>query len=275
LFVVRSSVFRKLTTESLQLVEFFDQLQSTANEQRTTIKEQRSTLPAGRQGFRILRPSMRKFEDSYRHKGLRKQLVDLLAQKGITDQRVLNAINVIPRHFFMDSALDKIAYEDRAFPIGEGQTISQPYTVAYQSQLLDVKPFDKVLEIGTGSAYQSTVLAEIGAQVFTIERQKKLFDQHKNFPFLRKYPAVKYFYGDGYEGLSSFAPFDRILVTAAAPFIPDKLKDQLKVGGKMVIPVNEGNLQRMVRLTRMATGSFAEEAFDLFSFVPMVGGKNN
>jgi len=218
---------------------------------------------------------MRKYEDSYRHKGLRKQLVDSLAKKGITDQRVLNAINEIPRHYFMDSALDKIAYEDRAFPIGEGQTISQPYTVAYQSQLLDVRPFDKVLEIGTGSAYQATVLAEMGAQVYTIERQKKLFDQQKNFPFLKKYPTIKYFYGDGYEGLSTFAPFDRILVTAAAPFIPQKLKEQLKIGGKMVIPVNEGNLQRMIRLARQPDGSFSEESFDLFSFVPMVGGKNN
>jgi len=218
---------------------------------------------------------MRKFEDSYRHKGLRKHLIDSLARKGITDTRVLAAMNDIPRHFFMDSAMDKIAYEDRAFPIGEGQTISQPYTVAYQTQLLELKPFDRVLEIGTGSAYQASVLAEMGAQVFTIERQKKLFDLQKDFPFLRKYPSIKFFYGDGYEGLASFAPFDRVLVTAAAPFIPEKLIDQLKPGGKMVIPVNEGQLQRMLRLTKNPDGTITEEAFDLFSFVPMVGGRNH
>lgn len=218
---------------------------------------------------------MRTFEDSYRHKGMRRQLVDIIRQKGITDERVLDAILHIPRHFFMDSALDKIAYEDRAFPIGEGQTISQPYTVAYQTQLLEVKPFDKVLEIGTGSAYQCSVLAEMKAHVYTIERQKKLFDLNKQFQYLKKYPALKFFYGDGFEGLPTYGPFDKVIVTAAAPFIPPKLVEQLKPGGLMVIPVGEGNVQRMLRLTKQADGSATQEVFDNFSFVPMVEGKNS
>ena len=218
---------------------------------------------------------MRTFEDSYRHKGLRKQLVDIVRQKGITDERVMDAILHIPRHFFMDSAFDKIAYEDRAFPIGEGQTISQPYTVAYQTQLLGIKPFDKVLEIGTGSAYQASVLAEMKAHVYTIERQKKLFDSNRQFAYLKKYPALKFFYGDGYEGLPTYAPFDKVIVTAAAPFIPPKLVEQLKPGGLMVIPVGEGQVQRMLRLTRQADGSASEEVFENFSFVPMLGGKNS
>jgi protein-L-isoaspartate(D-aspartate) O-methyltransferase len=218
---------------------------------------------------------MRTTDDSYLHKGLRRQLVDIIQQKGITDERVLEAIGTLPRHFFMDSAFDKIAYEDRAFPIGEGQTISQPYTVAYQSQLLEIKPFDKVLEIGTGSAYQACVLAEMGAQVYSIERQKKLFDTNKQFAYLKKYPALKFFYGDGYEGLPTYGPFDKVIVTAAAPFIPPKLVAQLKPGGKMVIPVGEGKVQRMLRLTKQADGTVTEELFDNFSFVPMIGGKNS
>jgi protein-L-isoaspartate(D-aspartate) O-methyltransferase len=218
---------------------------------------------------------MRPFEDSYLHKGLRKSLVEIVRKKGITNEKVLAAIQAVPRHFFLDSAFTKLAYEDRAFPIGEGQTISQPYTVAYQTQLLDVKPFEKVLEIGTGSAYQACVLAEMGAQVFTIERQRKLFDQNKIFPLLKQYPSIKLFYGDGYEGLQTFGPFDKVLVTAAAPYIPEKLIQQLKTGGVMVIPVNEGDLQRMLRLTKMADGNIREERFDLFSFVPMMEGKNS
>lgn len=217
---------------------------------------------------------MRKFEDTYRHKGLRKKLVELLRQKGISDENVLEAIMAIPRHYFLDSAFDEIAYEDRAFPIQEGQTISQPYTVAYQSQLLQVKPFDKILEIGTGSIYQATVLAEMGATVYTIERQKKLYEKSKQFVFKSKYPNIKFFYGDGYEGLPTFAPFDKVIITAAAPFIPPKLIAQLKPGGKMVIPVDEGQHQRMLRLTKNADGSYSEEAFDNFSFVPMLTGKN-
>src|SRR5580658_6977837 len=158
---------------------------------------------------------MRVFEDTYRHKGMRKQLMDIIRKKGIMDERVLDAILKLPRHYFMDSAFDKIAYEDRAFPIAEGQTISQPYTVAYQTQLLEMKPFEKVLEIGTGSAYQASVLAEMGAQVYTIERQKKLFEGNKQFAFLKKYPGIKLFFGDGYEGLPTYAPFDKVIVTAA------------------------------------------------------------
>lgn len=216
---------------------------------------------------------MRRFEDTYRHKGLRKKLVDHLKEKGITDERVLDAILQLPRHYFLDSAFDDKAYEDKAFPIAVGQTISQPYTVAYQSQLLDVKPFDKVLEIGTGSAYQACVLAEMGAQVFTIERQKALFDQNKGFSYLKKYPNIKFFYGDGFEGLPTFAPFDKVIITAAAPFIPEKLIAQLKTGGYMVIPVGEGTIQRMLRLTKNSDGSYSEEVFDNFSFVPMLGGR--
>src|SRR5688572_14132831 len=215
---------------------------------------------------------MRKYEDTYRHKGLRKQLVDTLKQKGITDERVLKAINNIPRHYFLDSAFDKVAYEDRAFPIAEAQTISQPYTVAYQTQLLELKQYEKVLEIGTGSGYQAIVLAELGAQVFTIERQKKLFEHHRNFILRSKYPSIKYFFGDGFEGLPTFAPFDKVIITAAAPFIPPKLVEQLKTGGKMVIPVGEGNVQRMLRLTKLADGSYTEESFENFSFVPMLIG---
>ncbi len=219
---------------------------------------------------------MRRFEDSYRHKGLRKKLVDVLRSKGITDERVLEAINNLPRHYFLDTAFDEIAYEDRAFPIDEGQTISQPYTVAYQTQLLEIKPYDKVLEIGTGSAYQACVLAEMNAQVYTIERQKKLFDFNKtSFPFLKKYLNIKFFFGDGFEGLPTYAPFDKVIITAAAPFVPPKLIEQMKTGGRMVIPVDEGDLQRMKRLTKLADGSYTEEVFDAFSFVPMLGGKQN
>lgn len=225
--------------------------------------------------FFILQALMRRYEDEYRHKGLRKKLIDSLRIKGITDERVLDAMNNTPRHFFMDLALDRIAYEDRAFPIGQDQTISQPYTVAYQTQLLEVKPFEKVLEIGTGSAYQTCVLAQLGAQVYTIERQKKLFDNNKNFEYLKKYPAVKYFYGDGYEGLPTFAPFDKVLITAAAPYIPPKLIEQLKPGGKMVVPVDEKDVQRMLRLTKKAGDGYTEEKFDSFSFVKMLEGKTN
>jgi len=217
---------------------------------------------------------MREYEDTYRHKGLRKKLVDILKEKGITDHNVLSALMRIPRHYFLDSALDEIAYEDRAFPISEGQTISQPYTVAYQTQLLQVKPNEKVLEIGTGSIYQATVLAEMGARVFTIERQKKLFEKTKDFIFKDQYPNLKFFYGDGYEGLPTYAPFDKIIITAAAPFIPPKLIEQLKPGGKMVVPVDEDHHQRMLRITRNEDGTITEEAFDNFSFVPMLTGRN-
>ncbi len=216
---------------------------------------------------------MRPTEDTYRHKGLRKKLVDTIKSKGITDEKVLHAIERIPRHFFLDSAFDEVAYEDKAFPIAEKQTISQPYTVAYQTQLLEVKSFDKVLEIGTGSAYQACVLADMGAQVYTIERQKKLFDGNKNFAFIRKYPNIKFFYGDGYEGLPTFAPFDKVLITAAAPDVPKKLVEQMKTGGMMVIPVGTGEVQVMKRYIKQTDGSLTEEVYDRFSFVPMLSGK--
>jgi protein-L-isoaspartate(D-aspartate) O-methyltransferase len=216
---------------------------------------------------------MRPTEDSYRHKGLRKKLTAGIREKGISDERVLDAINHAPRHFFLDSAFDEAAYADKAFPIGEGQTISQPYTVAYQTQLLEVKPFDKVLEIGTGSAYQAVVLAQMGALVYTIERQKKLFELNKKFEYLRKFPNIKFFYGDGFEGLPTYAPFDKILITAAAPDIPPKLVEQLKTGGMMVLPVGSGEVQRMMRITKVQDTALKEEVFDHFSFVPMLEGK--
>jgi protein-L-isoaspartate(D-aspartate) O-methyltransferase len=218
---------------------------------------------------------MRPTEDTYRHKGLRKKLVDTVRSKGITDEKVLHAIERIPRHFFLDSAFDEVAYEDKAFPIAEKQTISQPYTVAYQTQLLEVKPFDRVLEIGTGSAYQACVLADMGAQVYTIERQKKLFEANKNFQWIKRYPNIKFFYGDGYEGLPTFAPFDKVLITAAAPEVPQKLVDQMKVGGMMVIPVGSGEVQVMKRFIKQEDGSLNEEVYERFSFVPMLAGKKD
>ena len=220
---------------------------------------------------------MRKWEDlvdTYLHKGLRNKLVEILKEKGITDEKVLKAIHSIPRHYFLDSAFDKIAYEDRAFPIAADQTISQPYTVAYQTQLLQIKKGDKVLEIGTGSMYQTTVLAAMGAQVFTIERQKQLFDQTPTYLFKEQYANIQFFFGDGFEGLPLLAPFDKILITAAAPKIPEKLWAQLKVSGKMIIPLDESDgAQRMLRLTKKRDGSVKQEKFTTFSFVPMLEGK--
>jgi protein-L-isoaspartate(D-aspartate) O-methyltransferase len=213
-------------------------------------------------------------DDNYKHKGLRKKLVEELREKGIKDEKVLAAINAIPRHFFLDTAFETIAYEDRAFPITANQTISQPYTVAYQTQLLEIKKFDKVLEIGTGSAYQACVLAEVGAQVFTIERQRALYDFVGQFFFLKNYPTIKRFYGDGYEGLPSYGPFDKVIVTAAAPFIPPKLIEQLKPGGVMVIPVGEEDLQKMLRITKDKDGNIHHEELGNFVFVPMLTGKN-
>ena len=217
---------------------------------------------------------MRKFEDSYRQKGLRKKLIDSIRDKGITDENVLEAMMNIPRHYFLDTALEHIAYQDRAFPIGEGQTISQPYTVAYQTQLLEVKPYQKILEIGTGSAYQAIVLAEMGASVFTIERQKKLFELNKSFILKSKYPGIKFFYGDGFEGLPTYAPFDKIIITAAAPFIPPKLIEQLKPFGKMVVPLDDNGIQKMMRITKNEDGTLNEETFSNFSFVPMLKGRS-
>ena len=213
-------------------------------------------------------------EDNYLHKGLRKQLVQGLREKGINDERVLAAIESIPRHFFLDPAFERIAYEDRAFPIAANQTISQPYTVAYQTQLLEIKKFDKILEIGTGSAYQASVLAELGSMVYTIERQKILYDFIGQFFFLKNYPNIKRFYGDGFEGLPSFAPFDKVIVTAAAPFIPPKLIGQMKPGGVMVIPVGDDSGQKMLRITKDKDGTVHEEERGDFIFVPMLEGKN-
>lgn len=213
-------------------------------------------------------------EDTYLQKGLRKQLVQILREKGIKDERVLAAIEAIPRHFFLDPAFERQAYEDRAFPITAGQTISQPYTVAYQTQLLDIKKFDKVLEIGTGSAYQACVLAELGAMVYSIERQKALYDYVGEFFFIKNYPNIKRFYGDGYKGLPTYAPFDKVIVTAAAPFVPPALIEQLKPGGIAVIPVGDDNGQKMMRITKDATGNVKEEELGDFSFVPMLEGKN-
>jgi protein-L-isoaspartate(D-aspartate) O-methyltransferase len=202
------------------------------------------------------------------------QLVQGLRDKGIKNERVLAAIEAIPRHYFLDPAFEHIAYEDRAFPITANQTISQPYTVAYQTQLLDIKKFDKVLEIGTGSAYQACVLAELGAMVYSIERQRALYDFVGQFFFLKNYPNIKRFYGDGYEGLPSFAPFDKVIVTAAAPYVPPKLIEQLKAGGTAVIPVGDDGGQKMMRITKDKEGKVHEEELGDFVFVPMLSGKN-
>ncbi len=212
-------------------------------------------------------------EDNFRHKGLRKQLVDSLRNSGNYDEDVLEAIGKVPRHAFLDSGLVEMAYQDIAFPIGSKQTISQPSTVAKQTQLLQVTKGLKVLEIGTGSGYQACVLAAIGAKVFSIERQRNLYFQTKEL--LEKMPfRVKTFLGDGYEGLPTFQPFDRILITAAAPIIPPKLIEQLKVGGIMVIPLDgeTGEKQTMLRLIKQTDGSIKQEEFGDCRFVPMLEG---
>jgi protein-L-isoaspartate(D-aspartate) O-methyltransferase len=177
----------------------------------------------------------------------------------------------VPRHYFFPKTFELHAYDDKAFPIGEGQTISQPYTVAFQTQLLEIKPLDKVLEIGTGSGYQAIVLAECGARVFSIERQKKLYDVTKPFLHELGYDKIKCTYGDGYKGWPSFAPFDKIIITAAAPYIPEELKQQLKIGGYMVIPLGE-EVSTMLRITKLSETEFKEESFHEFKFVPMLQG---
>jgi protein-L-isoaspartate(D-aspartate) O-methyltransferase len=206
--------------------------------------------------------------DTYKTKGLRKALVEGLKDKGITSLPVLSAIEKIPRHLFMDSSFLQYAYQDRAFPIGEGQTISQPFTVATQSELLQVKPKEKILEIGTGSGYQASVLVELGAKVFTIERHRALFLKTKELLKDLKYNA-KCFYGDGYAGLPNFAPFDKIIVTCGAPFVPEALKEQLKVGGILVIPVGEDD-QKMQVYTKLSETEFSCEEHGDFRFVPML-----
>jgi protein-L-isoaspartate(D-aspartate) O-methyltransferase len=209
--------------------------------------------------------------DSYKHKGLRKQLVNEIRRKGIRDENVLRAIETVPRHLFLDSSFLKFAYEDRPFPIGSGQTISQPYTVAFQSELLQVKKRDKILEVGTGSGYQACVLLEMGAVVYTIERQKALFDKTKKFlPTIGYGP--KMFFGDGYKGLPPFAPFDKIIVTAGAPVVPNLLVEQLKTGGILVIPVGE-DIQVMTSITREGEKKFVRREPGTFRFVPLLEDK--
>ncbi|HYK56642.1 MAG TPA: protein-L-isoaspartate(D-aspartate) O-methyltransferase [Flavisolibacter sp.] len=216
---------------------------------------------------------MENYEDIFVYKKLRERLVQGLRNKGITNNRVLEVIGTIPRQFFMPADLQNKAYEDRAFPIGEGQTISQPYTVAYQTQLLEVQPHHRILEIGTGSAYQAAILALLASEVFSIERQKKLFEKNRQFLYIKSFSNLHLFYGDGYEGLPHYAPFDRILITAAAPFVPPKLVDQLKWGGKMVLPLGKESPQRMVRITKLDNDQISQESFSNFSFVPMLEGK--
>lgn len=211
--------------------------------------------------------------DTYRHKGMRSQLVELLRSKGISDERVLHAIEQVPRHVFFDKAFMEHAYEDKAFQIGSGQTISQPYTVAYQSQALQATPGMKVLEIGTGSGYQAAVLAEMGLKVFSIERHRPLYEKSRKMLDSLGYRQIKTTFGDGYAGWPVFAPFDRVIVTAAAPEIPPALVEQMKPGGRLVIPLGQEEDQVMVILTRQADGSVVREDGELFRFVPMLPGK--
>jgi len=215
---------------------------------------------------------IRMLQDTYRHKGLRKKLVDSLREKGIRDEQVLKAMERVPRHLFLDSSFLEFAYQDKAFPIGSGQTISQPYTVAFQTQLLNVRPGDKILEIGTGSGYQSCVLIEMGAKVYTIERQKKLFEKTRDFlPTIGYNP--KMFYGDGYKGLPSFSPFDKIIITAAAPEIPGELIRQMKTGGILIIPMGPPEVQTMFTVEKISESETKLTEHEQFRFVPMLGNK--
>lgn len=213
-----------------------------------------------------------KHEDTYLHKGLRKKLVDKLKNKGISDKRVLEAIGRVPRHLFMDSSFVHFAYKDKAFPIASKQTISQPYTVAFQTQLLDIKKGEKVLEIGTGSGYQAAVLVEMGAKVFTIERHKILsHSAQRLLPELGYTPH--FFYGDGFEGLPTYAPFDKILITAGAEEFPETLAQQLKPGGKMVIPIGDSENQEMNLVEKNTDNTLTYTKHGSFLFVPMLKGK--
>lgn len=208
-------------------------------------------------------------EDNYKHRGLRNKLVKKLRLKGILDDRVLDAIGKVPRHVFFDDALLIHAYDDKAFPIGEGQTISQPYTVAFQTEKLEIQPGDKVLEIGTGSGYQACILLELGAKLYTIEYVEQLYDKARNFlPNMGYNPY--FFYGDGSKGLPAKAPFDKIIVTAGAPVVPEALTDQLAEKGILIIPVGDREKQAMVRITKK-NGKLAKEQFDYFAFVPLLG----
>jgi protein-L-isoaspartate(D-aspartate) O-methyltransferase len=211
------------------------------------------------------------FQDDYKHRGLRNKLVKTIEKKGISDQRILAAIAKIPRHFFFENALLEHAYEDKAFPIGEGQTISQPYTVAFQTEKLEIKPGEKVLEIGTGSGYQACILLELGAKVYTIEYNRVLFERTRDFLPKMGYKPY-FFHGDGSKGLPAKAPFDKIIVTAGAPVIPDALTDQLAEGGILVIPVGDREKQSMIRI-RKKGGKLFKEEFANFAFVPLLGEK--
>lgn len=212
--------------------------------------------------------------DTLQHKGMRKRLVETIVSKGIKNQEVIEAIGKIPRHLFMESGFVNFAYKDQAFPIGAGQTISQPFTVAFQTELLGVKPKDKILEVGTGSGYQAAVLLEVGAQVFTIERQRELYIKVQQLlPSIGYRP--RFFYGDGYKGLPTYGPFDGVIVTAGAPYVPEDLKQQLKIGAKMVIPVDDGDHQIMKVITRTAENEYDEQSFGNFAFVPLLKGTNN
>lgn len=219
--------------------------------------------------------NMKRPEDNAQHQRLRRQLVNSIRDKGISDPGVLEALFNTPRQWFMPQHLQEHAYVDKAFPIGEGQTISQPYTVAYQTQLLNVQPSDRVLEIGTGSGYQAVILAQMAAEVYSMERQKKLYLRNRTFPYLNSFANLHLFYGDGYEGLPAYAPYDKILITAAAPTIPEKLVEQLKRGGQMVLPLGKEHPQKMVRVTKVDEEEILRETFDDFSFVPMLSGKND
>ncbi|MFK7833906.1 MAG: protein-L-isoaspartate(D-aspartate) O-methyltransferase [Winogradskyella sp.] len=212
-------------------------------------------------------------KDTFKHQGMRQQLVETLVKKDIKDQGVLKAIGKIPRHFFMDSGFVDHAYQDKAFPIGADQTISQPYTVAFQSELLQVQPEDKVLEIGTGSGYQTAVLLELGAKVYSIERQKELFKKTSKFLPKIGYRAKKLIFGDGYKGLPEEAPFQSIIVTAGAPFVPNPLLSQLAIGGRLVIPVGD-KVQVMTLFIRKGPKAFEKHEFGDFRFVPMLEDKN-
>ena len=212
-------------------------------------------------------------KDTFKHKGLRQNLVQVLIEKGIKDQAVLAAIGKIPRHLFMDSGFLDHAYQDKAFPIGADQTISQPYTVAFQSELLQLKPGDKVLEIGTGSGYQTAVLLELGAKVFSVERQKKLFKKTSKFLPNLGYRAKKLIFGDGYKGLPEEAPFNSIIVTAGAPFVPNPLLAQLEIGGRLVIPVGDA-IQIMTLFIRKGLKEFEKYELGEFRFVPLLEDKN-
>ncbi|MCG8580510.1 MAG: protein-L-isoaspartate(D-aspartate) O-methyltransferase [Bacteroidales bacterium] len=209
-------------------------------------------------------------KDSFRHKGLRNRLVQELMQKRIVDKHVLEAIGKVPRHLFLESSFINFAYQDKAFPIGAGQTISQPYTVALQSQLLEVEPGEKILEVGTGSGYQAAVLIEMGVKLFSIERQSELYQRSTRLLRELGYQG-RFFLGDGYEGIEAQAPFDKIIVTAGAPVIPRMLLTQLKIGGIMVIPLGD-NKQVLTRITRLDEDEFEQEQIEECAFVPMLNG---